>query len=367
MRKYWYLATSLFVAFILLQQHAIGQLMTTFVQGSILLKDGEKLSGLIKAEPMSSMNIRINFKNTEADKTVEKYDTGEVKTVELSDGGIFEFLRFKLEERADSTAVLAKLVIRGSASLYKLNYNSKLFFLVRNKALVFLLRDDEQLSTNSTQMISHYYKNRLNDALFNSPAFVNEINALSFNEDALLRIITSYNKSVNSPNEIIKEKKSIARFLIFGVGGMYQKTNDNEMYVQAAMRTYFPRISKSASLNVGVNYFNKKYTAASYYNSAVKYGFQLISIPLQVQQNILNAGFRPYCFAGFNLSYVKSEDEFGHPQTGTGFQNNFGVGILYGGGIEIDIYRGLMLKGEYRYENIGHLVMAGLSYHLLLD
>ena len=46
-----------------------------------------------------------------------------------------------------------------------------------------------------------------------------------------------------------------------------------------------------------------------------------------------------------------------------GFQDNFGLGLLLAGGVKADIYKGLMLKVEYRHENYPHLVLAGVGYN----
>jgi len=45
-----------------------------------------------------------------------------------------------------------------------------------------------------------------------------------------------------------------------------------------------------------------------------------------------------------------------------GLQMNYGLGILYGTGIELDINKRIMLKSEFRYQLFNHLILFGIGY-----
>ena len=83
---------------------------------------------------------------------------------------------------------------------------------------------------------------------------------------------------------------------------------------------------------------------------------------MSLQQNLLNKNFRPYLFGGFNVGYLKVVED-GVPVLPNGLQNNFGIGLLYGAGIEVDIYKRFMLKCEYRNELYPHLILFGIGYN----
>ena len=144
---------------------------------------------------------------------------------------------------------------------------------------------------------------------------------------------------------------------------MIKNSQEKEISFQAIYRSYFPKISRSTSLNGGLNYFNYHYLDVNKYGYQKNFINTLISLPLQIQQNLLNKNIRPYVFAGLNLSYVKLVDDKGVTQLDKGLQRNIGVGMLYGAGIEADIFKGIMLKSEYRYENLPHLIMVGIGYN----
>ena len=66
---------------------------------------------------------------------------------------------------------------------------------------------------------------------------------------------------------------------------------------------------------------------------------------------------------GLNFSYLKVVDDMSHPLFDDGLHPNFRTGIVYGAGIEIDLYKGIMLKSEYRKEVFTHLILFGIGYN----
>ena len=123
------------------------------------------------------------------------------------------------------------------------------------------------------------------------------------------------------------------------------------------IRKYYPKISNSTSLNFGVSYFNYKIEEQNATNTA-----SLLSIPLQIQQNLFNKNIRPYIFAGLSLNYLIANDNNGNSILEKGFQKTYGINLLYGVGIEIDIFKGFYLKSEYRNEAYSHPILFGIGY-----
>ena len=91
--------------------------------------------------------------------------------------------------------------------------------------------------------------------------------------------------------------------------------------------------------------------------------FQLVSVPLEVRQDLLNNKIRPNVFAGFNFSYASKTNNLSIYKNNDGFQNNFGIGLIYGVGIEADITKQIMIKAEYRKEIFDHLLLFGIGYN----
>jgi hypothetical protein len=344
------------------------QLKDNFIKGTIVLQNDQKLEGWIKNDVTSALNYKIHFKETPETKNIIAYDTSQINSVTLENGEIYKLIRYKSHYNADSVYVLGKLLIKGKASLYKITYNSDDIFVVTNNGKNYALQNDKvDPGTTSTETTLFFYKDYLAKALSDFPSEFEKINNSSFSDQNIIRIISDYNRSMNSENTLVVTKSKSTHFIIAGVGGMVKSSTDNEAYVQAIYRTYLPRISKSTSINVGLNYFSNHYgynpNPSYIYSKERKYSRTLLSLPLQIQQNLLNKFLRPYVTAGFDVSYYDIKNQEGVSILQHGVQSNFGLGILYAVGIEADIFKGLMLKGEYRDEVFSHLAMVGIGYN----
>jgi len=364
MKKY---LSFLFLVLILYKNSLHAQLRDSYIQGSVELQTGQALNGYIKDDELAKMNYKISYKENEADKSFTIYDTSQIKSFRLDDGEIYELLRFRGQYMTDDIAVLGKLIIRGKASLYKIIYNSDILYLVKNEEKVYVLQNDKMdKSQMSTELTKYYFKSRLKEAVSHPAISLDKVEKISFNEKKFVEVIKEYNGLSGSENQVTTVKKKPVHFIIASMGGMYMNSNRKEIYFQGIFRTYFPKISRGLSLNTGFNYFNYKNLIKRGrwpFNEVIDKTYSLATIPFQLQQNFLNKKIRPYAFVGANISYLKITDQSDISQIDKGLQNSFGVALLFGGGIEADIYKGIMLKTEYRDENFAHLVLVGIGYN----
>jgi hypothetical protein len=335
------------------------QVAERYAMGSIEFRNGEKHDGLIKDDEISAMNFKVYFRASKDLKTFTAFDTSTVRKVVLTTGEVYESVRFKPYYETDSITVLGKLKLKGKASLYEVYYKSDYILIVVNYGKGFALQEDK-LESNALEMKNYYFKTLLANAL-NDNSFNARIEKLFFRPQNIIDLLLDYNGKDNSEIIIPVEKKAAQHFIITDLGGMYKNSSENEMFFQTMYRTYFPKISKSTSLNIGASvYLSKCYL--NYWGDKISLKRTLFSAPLQIQQNLLNKMVRPYIFGGFNLSYVQEKTNSGIIVLERGFQRNFGINLLWGGGIEADVYRGFRLKTEYRYENYGHLIAAGIGF-----
>jgi len=359
------LKISFFIFLLFCQIAVYGQLKNFYVKGTIELQNGQTLTGFIRDDVMADMNYRIRFKSTLADTSIYFYDTTQIKNFRLEDGEVYELLHFRGLYMKGDVSVLAKLIIRGKASLYSLVYNSDQLFIITNDGKLYVLQNDKlEGSSLALEEKQFYFKAALNNAVMGSDISNAKLEKVRFSERDFRAIITSYNKYAGSENNIVAFKKKPVRFIIASAGGMIKKADEREIYFQGIYRLYFPKISRRASMNVSLNYFNYKYKVVSNFpgNTSEILTNSLISLPFYGQYNFLDKKVRPYAFTGLNVSYLKISDEQGNSVLPKGFQKNFGIALLYGVGVEVDIYQGFMLKSEYRKENFAHLILVGMGY-----
>ena len=247
--------------------------------------------------------------------------------------------------------------MKGECSLYKCSYNDKDIYVVKNKSNNYVLQNDELIS-GETEIRKYNYRGILNIA---TDGFSNTNKVIEFNENSFIKIITEFNSSIGLESKVLTYNEKRINYLIATIGGGF-KQNESEYFFQGIYRIYYPKISRSTSLNFGLNYFYNK-NSEVYNNVTYNFTSSLISLPVQLQQNFLNEKFRPYIFAGFNLNYLKVVDKNDNSVLFNGLQNNIGLGIVYGTGIEFDLYKGLLAKCEYKFESYRHVILFGIGYN----
>lgn len=332
---------------------SFSQLKENYEKGSIIKNNDEKIEGYIRIDDLSELSNEVRFKLTASEKKCVIYNKSQIKSFSTANGRTFDLLTIKMDQTKEEIKVFADLILKGGASLYKSVYQGTTFFIIINQNQSYVLQNDELL-LGATEMTTYHYKGILKLA---TEGLVNLENDIKFIQKDFTKTVEKYNtlKGLDSKIVAIKEKK--VDFILVNVGGGFKK-DENEFFVQAAYRIYYPNISRSTSINIGLNYYFYQYPAL--YNKITNQ--TLTSIPFSFQQNLLNKNFRPYLFGGFNLAYQKVVED-GVSILPNGFQKNFGIGLLYGAGVEVDIYKGFMLKCEYRNEIFPHLILFGIGYN----
>jgi hypothetical protein len=331
------------------------QLKEIFEKGSIINNSDNEIKGYIKNDDFTYKSTKICFKSTLEDKKYIIYDTSQIKSFQTERGEKFDLFTVNLNNNSTEATLFAKKILDGETSLYKGLHKSLVFYIIKKNNTNYILQNDMFFS-GQTEVKRYNFRGILNLVTENLPIKTNT--EVKFSENIFIDIITKYNLSKGSDSKEIKLKeKKTTKFLIVNIGGG-ARGDESEYFIQLINRIYYPRISKNSSLNIGINYYNYQFTESNIENKQ-----SLITIPFQLQHNILNKNIRPYIFTGFNFSYLTRVDNQGNSQIESGLQNDFGFSFLLGGGLEVDIYKGLMLKSEYRHETFTHLILFGIGYN----
>jgi hypothetical protein len=337
---------------------SFAQLKDTFEKGSITKINNEKVDGFIKTEDLSKLASDVCFKLLERDKECVNYDTSQLKSFNTENGKYFDLMTIKINNGNKEITIFANLILKGTVSLYKVLYDYEEFFVISKNNVNYVLQDDKLVS-GETEIRKYNYIGTLNTAT-DGFLMINYKN-FEFNENNLTKIVSDYSASKGYEIKQLNYFEKNTHFIIASVGYGF-KQDATEYFFQGIYRVYFPKISRSTSFNVGLNYF-KYQNIEPFYGNTYKYTRTLTSVPIQFQQNLLSKNIRPYLFVGFDLNYLKIVDDSNNSLLVDGLQNNFGVGILYGAGIEIDVYKGIMLKSEYRKGVFSHLIQFGIGYN----
>jgi hypothetical protein len=339
--------------------NAKAQLKDTWEKGTIITSEDVKIDGYIKTNDLSHLSSEFCFKVTEDDEKCINYDTTQIKSFQTITGKTFDLLSIKIDNSSTEISVFANLILKGETSLYKTIYKSTTFYIVVTKDRNYVLQDDELMS-GETEIRKYYFQGVLNTAT--EGYLTKNYSEIAFKEKDFIKVISGYNTSKGYVStKVTYDEKNIHYHIInIGYGG---RKNESEFFFQAMYRLYYPKISRSTSLNLGLNYFNYTFSDPSLSSNKRGFNESLLSIPVQFQQNILNKKIRPYFFWGLNLSYLFLADDKNYSLIESGLQKNYGLGFLYGGGIEIDVFNRIMLKTEFRHEFVDHLLLFGVGYN----
>ena len=138
-----------------------------------------------------------------------------------------------------------------------------------------------------------------------------------------------------------------------------------EVLLSSIYRIYSCKISNGTSINFSANYVNANISFTDYDLKVNKGNYSLGMLCSYLQQNFFNEKFRPYALVGLGIAYIKagySNQTISEP---VGLQKNFGFIFVLGAGVEYNIYKGLMLKAEYKNDIFSHLINVGIAYNFL--
>lgn len=354
------------------------QINDDYTRGTILFKNNETKVGYVRNDNLGEMNYSVNFKSTLQSEQIETYDTASVKAIIMEQGEVYELLRYKPHLLKNNISILARLIVKGKASLYKVSYKGEVVYIIQNNQKTFPLQDDE-IPINSTLLIQNHFIEYLKDAFEDYEDLISKIEKTSFFESSFKSLIKEYNDHFSSESKVIKFNEKSNKFLFFNMDGRLVDQNNQLFSIEGNFRVYYPRFSKSTSINLGLKYWNNKnrqkssgrYTVSGnlvpgYFDTIANYTQSYIAIPFSIHENILNKKFRPYLFLGFTFYGFYSESNNVYKEDiGTGWGNKYFILFSFGAGIEADIYKGLMVRSEYRFEN--KLITFGLGYHFPLN
>ena len=338
--------------------NAKAQLKDIFEKGTIITNENIKLDGYIKTNDLSHLSSEICFKSAEKDVKYINYNTTQLKSFRTETGKIFDLFSIKINNNSKEIAVFANLILKGQTSLYKTIYKSATFYIVVTKDENYVLQDDEIIS-GETSIKRYNFQGVLNIAT--EGFLLNNYQKIPFSEIDFIKIISEFNASKGYKSMKVTYDEKNIHYYFLNIGGGVKK-DESEIFFQAIYRLYFPTISRNTSLNLGLNYFNYQFSKSAYGTTSL-YKESLISVPFQLQQNILNKNIRPYLFTGLSLCYLMAVDDKNNSFIENGFQKNFGIGFSYGAGLEIDIYKKFILKSEFRNEIFNHLILFGIGYN----
>lgn len=337
------------------------QLHDQYLKGSIQFADGRKETVLLLNEETEKLNYSVSVKDSSHKKSKKTYSAYEILAFEFENGKKFRQITFAPHSAKDSITVLGRLIVTGKINLFQVYQNNSELLVAVKDGEIFPMQKDE-FTMLDTEIKKHHFNSYLLSALRDAPDPIREkATKIDFDEKAISRLILDYNKLYDSPSEIVKKEAENKRFWIAGASFKKTKEYPYGIFGFINYRLYITDFSRSTSFNIGLHYYNYQFKTTYSPISIITSTRSIASLPVFVQQNLLNKRVRPYLFAGFNISYINTKADRRGYEDPKGFQRNYGFNVLGGAGIELNVIPNLMLKADYRYENVLHGFMGGVA------
>lgn len=349
------------IAILSISNQINAQLQDNYEKGQITTKNGEEKSGFIRNDDFKHKVSKVCFKTSLTDKKCRYYNTSEINSFKTQNDEVYHLFETRLNNGSTPVTLFAKNLVNGKTSLYKGFYEATVFYIISKDGKNYILQNDKFIP-GQKEVKRYNYPGVLNLATENLP--ITSKIVVQFKEQIFIDIVSQYNASQGNEFEIATTKEKPVSFLILNAGIGIGESNESEYFAQLTNRIYFPKFSRNTSLNIGLNYYNYQFTTTDNIGRDLEVTQSLISAPFQLQHNFANKSIRPYMFTGMNFSLFSKKDQNGNSLLeDSGLQSEFGLSFLLGAGIEIDIYKGFMLKSEYRHETFSHLFICGIGYN----
>lgn len=353
-----FLFTAFFFAFLIPK----AQLHDQYLKVTILFSDGRSTSAMVLNEESKKLNYSVSIQDSSNKKSKQTYSASAIKELDFDNGKIFRQITFAPHGTNDTITVLGRLLVTGKINLFQVYRQGKLLLVAVKADEIFPMQKDE-FSPLDPEIKKHYYNSFLLNALKDAPDPIRVKAARAeFDEKYISRLILEYNKLYDLPAEIVKRKAEKKSFWLAGAEFKKTKVYPYGVFGFVNYRLYITDLSSSTSFNVGLHYYNYQFKTTYSPALLVTSTRSIASLPVFVQQNLLNKKVRPYLFAGFNFSYIHTKADKPGYEDQKGFQRNYGGNIIGGAGIEANVLPNLMIKADYRYENVLHGFMGGLAF-----
>ena len=328
----------------------------------MLKSSGDSIRGYIKTDVDSKLAKGIQFKKSLSDSQYEFLTVDDIKSFGFDDGNTYTAISYFDAIDSVSRKVFGKFLIEGMYNLYSIPRNEAYCFYITSVTDTGHFVYDDIIEGTSIRKKGNF-RNILNFISRNCEQIHHRIINVAFTESMMIDFIKDLNACLGDSKTAVhyKKHKNEAHFLIYG-GGMSIQRNTTLTF-QGQMRIMNPGISKKGSIVIGIAYsYVSDYQFSVIEQEESDFITQIISIPVCFQYNFTATKFQPLLYLGFSAAFADAD--YPDPVTKKGLQQNFGIALVAGIGMEYYPIKNLGIKADWRYELIMHTPTIGVVYKI---
>lgn len=347
------------------------------LKGYIVSLEGDTTRGFIAYLGEAYLSDGIFFSKTEKMKDKKRYTPQDLTAFSILPN-VYETIEASVPDDSLSLSKrrFARVVLRGYASLYRLQYpEDKVevqFYLLKEGQ--YLLLDNAQERVVETDPVTHIeierlyltarYRGVLMTATRGCPDLNSQIESLLFQEAAIAKIVRAYNDCMSTRQSFTykyKRKRNLDVGLEVYKAYSLTKKNLYGDYQSTGLALSLKLSDSNVSQRIYL------YTRLAFYYSNYKYiarfpvssvGQYSLNVPVCVQVNLAKGLIRPYLYGGFGTSAVRFTRDV------RGLKGGFyAVG---GGGVQVGLIKVMAqiekFSGLSEYPNLLAVAGAGIEF-----
>ncbi len=305
---------------LLLFQVSLFAQKTSYMAGTIILKDGTTINGEIKRTG-KQLHESIKFRSSESGE-IRTYSPNELKGFSFSNGETFQTLRVGVEE-INNLRLFVQVLVKGAVELYYLKYSvaddPSPFYSLENEFFYVKKKEINEVLPLRRGDFKVWFLEYFNEC----SKMKNEIGKYKYQSEDLVQMVKDYNTCINSPSVIFYKKpqgRKKANFLLGGgfllsdikpgIGLLKDKENTPGLGMTLEGIIELP-LKYGLSINGGISYIARKsnwlheeivpepFTNAGETISATSfYTLRHVGCPVGLKFKIGRKTIRPYINAG---------------------------------------------------------------------
>lgn len=336
--------------------------------GYIVRVSGDTVHGFLKEQGTDESARRISFKGSASDNTYQVYTPAEVKAFQYDNGNLFRGITYpdtRKEEGTVTRTCYGKLLVAGEFDLYSFTEDGVLYFVVRKDDDFYMIYDDD---IRSLPYVKGNFRNELNFFAVSCDEAKKEIERADYSMESLVNFFQKLDACVN-PNRTVQTyyHKAKGTVGVFAYVGGIPLGQQSQFTAEIRMRVVWPQLDPKVSFNVGYRHativtrvVDPSYLVAKIYHQET---YQINSLPLTIQYNLLRGAVQPFVYAGLSMLTVNIITDLTLSGADPYYQR-WGIAGLVGAGVEVKITHFLKARAEWRYEYMSEFPTAGLALTL---
>jgi hypothetical protein len=340
-----------------------------FKKGYIVNGKSDTIRGYIKQDLEEVMLQSITFRD--ASRTIKTLSTSDIKAFGFDQGPTYRLISYvQPTDTVKKQVHFAKLLMAGPFDLHSFRKEDNLYFVVYTADSSYLLYDDQMTQLGQVTEQGNF-RNFLAFFARGCPKVSASAEKVNFNEQALITYFSSLEKCEGTFKRTqISYSKPKTEHYILVTAGAFALDKKSEIFAQALIQSSWPSFSKKTSLNSGLTYSrNSRETITPYSLGEIEDEVvtELYELPLIVRYNILSTRVRPYIYGGAAIGVKRKMETVSkvssfETESFKSDHRSVGAAALFGCGIDVSVWKNLVINVDWHYDEISHLPVVGIGY-----